>query len=305
MPIMSYRWFIEALSPYEGHLHGIHKVLFSAKTPYQTMDIFELGSYGKALVLDGKIQSSLIDEFIYHEILVHPALLSHPEPRQVFIVGGGEGATLREVLRHRTVERALMVDIDEEVVRRCKELLPEWHQGAFDDPRTELRFLDARKYLEETKEAFDVIIIDISEPVEEGPSYLLFTKEFYEVVKKRLTPQGLISLQAGSMSIGDLTCFAAIQKTLMTVFPIVCPYWAAIPSFAHPWGFSLASKDVDPSSLTAAEVDKLIAERITGDLRYYDGLAHQLSFMLPKYIRKRLAEEERIIEDNHPLFTYH
>src|SRR3972149_640904 len=226
MPIKNFRWFIESLTPEEGHLHGIRRVLFSTHPPYQSLDILELGSYGKALVLDGKIQSSLLDEFIYHESLVHPAMLAHPAAKRVFIVGGGEGATLREVLRHPTVERVLMVDIDEEVVNRCKEFLPEWHKGSFDDPRAEVRFLDARRYLEETQERFDVIIIDISEPVEEGP--------------------------------------------------------ACIPCFALPWGFSVASKRPAPRQLGPDVVDPLIADRITADLRYYDGLTHPMSFLPPK-----------------------
>ena len=305
MPIKNFRWFIEALSPEEGHLHGIRRALFSAQTPYQSLDIMELGSYGKALILDGKIQSSLLDEFIYHEALVHPAMLSHPAPKKVFIVGGGEGATLREVLRHPTVERALMVDIDEEVVNRCKELLPEWHKGAFDDPRAEIRFLDARRYLEETDERFDVIIIDISEPVEEGPAYLLFTREFYHIVDRCLTDQGIIALQAGSVSLSHLSCYTAIHQTLRTVFPIVAPYWATIPSFALPWGFSVASKRPDPRALGSNTIDRIIAERMGTDLRYYDGLTHQMSFLLPKYVRQRLEEEKRIIEDNSPLFTFH
>jgi len=305
MPIKNFRWFIESLSPEEGHLHGIRRVLFSTQTSFQSLDILELGSYGKALVLDGKVQSSLLDEFIYHESLVHPAMLAHPAAKRVFIVGGGEGATLREVLRHPTVERVLMVDIDEEVVNRCKELLPEWHKGSFDDPRAEVRFLDARRYLEETQERFDVIIIDISEPVEEGPAYLLFTKEFYQIVHRRLTDWGIIALQAGPASIFDLSCFAAIHQTLLTVFPVVAPYWACIPCFALPWGFSVASKRPDPRQLGPDAVDRLIAERITADLRYYDGLTHQMSFLLPKYLRQRLQEEKRIIEDNHPLFTFH
>lgn len=305
MPIKNFRWFIEALSPEEGHLHGIRRVLFSTQTPFQSLDIMELGSYGKALVLDGKVQSSLFDEFIYHETLVHPAMLCHPAPRQVFIVGGGEGATLREVLRHPTVERALMVDIDEEVVSRCKELLPEWHRGAFDDLRAEVRFLDARRYLEETDERFDVVIIDISEPVEEGPAYLLFTREFYHIVHRCLTDQGVIALQAGSVSLSDLSCFTAIHQTLRTVFPVVAPYWAVIPSFALPWGFSIASKRPDPRELGPDAIDRLLAERIGTDLKYYDGLTHQMSFLLPKYVRQRLEEEKRIIEDNSPLFTFH
>src|SRR5512137_223623 len=246
MPLKNYRWFIEYFSPEEGHLHGIREVLFSKHTPFQSMDILELGSYGKSLVLDGRIQSTSRDEFIYHEVLVHPAMLAHPDPRRVFIVGGGEGATLREVLRHRTVERALMVDIDEEVVNRCREHLPEWHQGAFEDPRAELRYVDARRYLEETSESFDVIVIDISEPIEEGPAYLLFTREFYEIVKERLTPDGVISLQAGTTALHQLLNFTAVNKTLSTVFPVVAPYDIPIPSFGLPWGFTLASKNIDP-----------------------------------------------------------
>lgn len=304
MPLKNYRWFIEYFSSEEGHLHGIREVLFSKQTPIQSMDILQLGSYGKSLVLDGRIQSTSRDEFIYHEVLVHPAMLTHPDPRRVFIVGGGEGATLREVLRHRSVERALMVDIDEEVVSRCRELLPEWHQGAFEDPRVELRYLDARRYLEETAECFDVIVIDISEPIEEGPAYLLFTKEFYEIVRERLGPAGVIALQAGTVSLNDLDCYSAIQRTLAQVFPVVSPAWASIPSFALPWGFSVASKGRDPRSLAPQEVDDLIASRIRGDLRFYDGIAHQASFLLPKHIRTRLANETRVIEDNHPLFAW-
>ncbi len=305
MPIKNYRWFIEPLSPEEGHLHGIRGVLYSGQTKFQAMDILELGSYGKSLVLDGKVQSSMVDEFIYHEALVHPAMLVHPHPERVFIVGGGEGATLREVLRHRTVKRVLMVDIDEEVVENCRIHMPEWHQGSFEDPRVELRFLDARKYLEETRDTYDVIVIDISEPVEEGPAYLLFTKEFYGIVRERLNPLGTISLQAGTVSVAMLDCFAAIHKTLTLVFPVVAPYWAAIPSFALPWGFCVASTATDPRSLTPSEIDRLIVERIEGELRYYDGLTHQMGFLLPKHVRERLQREERVIEDNHPLFTYH
>src|SRR5512146_423373 len=168
------KWFFDYLTPEEGHIHGIKTTLYSKKTAFQQMEIMDTGSYGRCLVLDQKMQSSEVDEFIYHEILVHPAMLMHPNPKRVFIVGGGEGATLREVLRHKSVEYCMMVDIDQEVVEKSKELLPEWHQGAFDDPRTDLRFMDARKYLEETTDSYDAIIIDISEPVEEGPAYLLF-----------------------------------------------------------------------------------------------------------------------------------
>lgn len=301
----NHKWFIEYTSPEEGHLHEIRNIYYTSQTKYQRMDIMETGSYGKCLVLDGKIQSSIVDEFIYHEALVHPAMLTHPNPRRVFIVGGGEGATLREVLRHKSVEYCMMVDIDQEVVEKCREYLPEWHKGAFDDPRTDLRFMDARKYLEETTDRYDVIIIDISEPVEEGPAYLLFTREFYEIVKERLTPDGVISLQAGTTALHQLLNFTAVNKTLSTVFPVVAPYDIPIPSFGLPWGFTLASKNTDPRKWTPAEVDSMISGRIKGTLRFYDGIAHLGLFSLPKHLRAALEAETRIIEDNAPLFTYH
>ena len=268
------------------------------------MEILETGSYGKCLILDGKMQSSDVDEFIYHEALVHPAMLTHPKPESVFIVGGGEGATLREVLRHKTVKRAVMVDIDKEVVDRCRELLPEYHQGAFDDPRAELRYMDARKYLEDTNEKFDVIIIDISEPVEEGPAYLLYTQEFYNIVTERLTDAGIISQQTGTISPNFLLNYTAVNNTLSTVFPVVSPYYANIPSFGRPWGFTLASKNVDPLNLPAEEVDKRIGKRIKGKLEFYDGITHQGVFRIPKYLREANRKQKKVIRDTEPLFAY-
>jgi len=298
------KWFLDYLTPDEGHMHGLKSVLYSRKTQYQQMEIMDTGSCGRCLALDGKMQSSERDEFIYHEVLVHPAMLMHPEPKRVFVVGGGEGATLREILRHKTVEHALMVDIDEEVVMSCKEHLPEWHAGAFDDKRTELKFLDARRHLEETDELYDVIIIDISEPVEEGPAYLLYTREFYEMVNRKLSDSGAIALQAGTTAVGGLLNLTAVHKTLATVFPHVVSMQAAIPSFGLPWGFALASKKTDPRALTASEVDRMIASRIAGELRYYDGDCHLHSMHLPKHVRLAIEAQTRIIEDNAPIFTY-
>jgi spermidine synthase len=300
----SYKWFLDFLTPDEGHMHGVETILYAKQTKYQQMEIMVTRNYGRCLVLDGKMQSSEYDEFIYHEALVHPALLTHPNPKKVFIVGGGEGATLREILRHKSVEHVLMVDIDQEVVESCKKYLPEWHQGSFDDPRTRLEFRDARKYLEETKDVYDVIIIDISEPMEEGPAYLLYTKEFYQIVMDRLSKNGIISLQAGTTSLTSLLCFSAVYQTLKSVFPIVRPYQAIIPCFGLPWGFALASKLADPQSFSQEEIDKRIADRLKGELKYYNGEIHHGQFLLPKHIRQHAERETRIIEDNHPLFAY-
>ncbi|MBI5181470.1 MAG: polyamine aminopropyltransferase [Nitrospirae bacterium] len=301
----SFKWFHDYLSPDEGHIHGIKDILYTKQTKYQQMEIMSTTSYGRCLVLDGKMQSTEKDEFIYHEILVHPAMLAHPNPKNIFIVGGGEGATLREVLKHKSVEHVLMVDIDQEVVGACKKHLPEWHQGSFDDKKTELKFFDARKYLEDTDTIYDVIIIDISEPVEEGPAYLLYTKEFYNIVNKKLSPEGAISLQAGTTAVHSLLCLCSVYQTIKTAFPHVAVHEAYVPSFGLPWGFITASKKSDLKKITEAEINDSIKKRIKGTLRYYDGETHLSSFHLAKHIRKSMEEYDKIIEDNAPIFTYH
>jgi spermidine synthase len=295
-------WFLEFVTSDFIQQFSIKGILYSGRSKYQSIEIIDTPSFGKCLVLDGKIQSSEMDEFIYHEALVHPAMLLHPSPKAVFIAGGGEGATLREVLAHNTVEKAVMVDIDEEVIDICRQLLPSLHQGSFDDSRLKLHHLDARKYLIETDEKFDVIIIDLPEPLEEGPAYLLYTQEFYQVVKDRLTEDGVISLQAGTTCLGLTAGFTAINNTLKTVFPIVTPYEANIPSFGGTWGFSLASKKYDPLELAPQEVNARVSNRVEKALRFYDGHAHQGLLFIPKYLREAIAQETRVITEKEPLF---
>src|SRR5437867_7764127 len=299
------KWFHERLGPSEGHVHEVKTVLFSKKTPFQHIEIVELGDYGLSLILDGKVQSTQTDEFIYHEVLVHPAMLVHPNPKRVMVIGGGEGATLREVLRHRSVERALMVDIDREVVEVSRAMLPEFHAGAFDDPRTELAFEDARRWLETHDQVFDVIIIDLSDPIEEGPCYRLYTREFYRLVNRRLSQQGTIALQSGSVAPHDLLNVSAIYRTLLTAFPVVCPYVVNVPCFGMPWGFQMASKEVNPRAYSAADYDKMIVRRIQGELKYLTGEVCIAQTALPKHLQARLASETRLIEDDAPLFIYH
>jgi len=285
-------------------LHSIKERIYSGRSKFQSIDIVNTGSFGVCLVLDGKIQSSEADEFIYHETLVHPAMLTHPQPERVFIAGGGEGATLREVLAHKTVKKAVMVDIDEEVVSLCRRLLPSWHQNAFDDPRTELHFIDARKYLEESSDKFDVIIIDLVDPLEQGPARLLYTQEFYQIVKQKLGPDGIMSVQAEPAEWRNLGNFTAIANTLRNVFPIARPYQVHVPSFLGLWGFVAASQSLDPPELTPEEIDTRISARISKKLKSYDGLTHQAMFTIPKHIRQQLAASKRIITDKQPISAY-
>jgi spermidine synthase len=298
------RWYTEYFSPYSALMHGIDKWLLSEVTPYQHLELVMTHDFGKSLFLDGKLQSSQADEFIYHDILVHPALVLHPEPKSVCIIGGGEGATLREALKHSTVQRAVMIDIDQRVIDIAKDFLPEWHQGSFEDKRAQVLAMDGRRYLEESQQQFDCIIIDISEPVEEGPAYKLFTRQFYQLVSQRLAKDGTICLQAGSASPKDHLCFASVLQTLRTVFPVVTPMAASILSFTLPWGFCLASKGPDPRALAAGEVDRRLAARGVPPLGFYDGECHESLMRLPRYLRQALAAPAQIIEDDKPLFTF-
>jgi spermidine synthase len=298
------KWFQDKVSRNLIQLHSIEEVLYSGQTKFQLAQIIRSGSYGRLLVLDGKIQSSEADEFIYHEALVQPAMLTHPRPETVFIAGGGEGAVLREVLAHQTVKRAVMVDIDEEVVALCQKFLPDYSQGAFQDRRTELVHTDAREYLAKSRELFDIIIVDLPDPIEEGPAYRLYTREFYRLVRERLTAKGIITVQAGSASLNELLNLASVNKTLKSVFPIVSPYQLDVPCFGGPWGFCLASLKLDPVKLSPAEVDRRISARQLTHLKFYDGLTHQGIFSLPKYLREELSRQGRLITDNEPLYIY-
>jgi spermidine synthase len=298
----SYKWFFETTTAFEGHMHAIARTIVEAQTKFQHVEILQTAAYGKTLVLDGRIQSSQGDEFIYHEALVHPGMLTtEGPPRSALVIGGGEGATLREILRYPSITRAVMVDIDGEVVELCKIHLTEMHRGAFDDPRTEVRHEDARAYLEKSNDRFDFITVDLVEPLEEGPARMLFTQEFYTLVRDRLTPGGTMTMQAGMTKLGELGFFTSIHRTLREVFPVVAAYQSFISCFGTPWGFIVASKKVDPARQEAQAVDKLIRERVKGSLEYWDGVTHQHAFSLPKFIRKAVAKQTRIVTDAHPL----
>lgn len=300
----SYKWFFETTTPVEGHMHAIVRTMVEARTKFQHVEIMETASYGKCLVLDGRMQSSTADEFVYHEGLVHPGLLAvEGAPETALVIGGGEGATIREILRYRSMRRVVMVDIDAEVVDLCRRHLPEMHRGAFDDARTELVHEDARGWLERTRERFDLIVIDLVEPLEEGPACLLYTKEFYTLVHSRLTASGTMTMQAGMTKIGELPFFTAVNRTLREVFPVVAGYQIFVCCFAVPWGFIVASKKVDPRQQDRATIDRLISERVAGTLEFWDGLTHQHAFALPKYIRKALDAETRVITDARPLIV--
>lgn len=293
-------WFIEQQTPNSAHMYSIASVYYLGKTKFQSVAILELTTLGKTLVLDGKVQSSLRDEHIYHELLVQPAMLTHPNPRSILIIGGGEGATLREVLKHNTVEEAVMVDLDEELVEVAKKYLPEFHQGSFDDKRARLVFCDGRKFVERCEpQRFDVVICDLTDPSAGGPALMLYTLEFYRMVYRVLKDDGIMVTQAESPSQTERS-FASIYRTLSEVFPITRAYTLYIQSFDTEWGFVLGSKRFDPLELSEEEETKRIEARKIR-LRFYEPRLKCRLFTLPRNILEVMDRGE-VSTDSNPVY---
>lgn len=292
-------WFLDWSSPADLIAYEKKQVIVQGQTKFQEYEIFVSGLFGHVLVLDGRLQSAEKDEAIYHEAMVQPAMAAHPEPRRVLILGGGEGATLREALRHNTVRRAVMVDIDEELVRMCEQWMPSYHAGAFHDPRTELVFEDGRGWLEKQPDgAFDVALLDLPEPLEGGPALVLFTKEMYALVQRKLTPQGVMAVQSGSAGIhGRL--MPDISATLRAVFPHVVPYATFVPSFMDLYGFHVAG-GLDFAWPSAAEVTACLKARGVVGFHWYGPEFSACLPSLPAYLRERLAREGRVLTDAEP-----
>ncbi len=297
------KWHFEVVSLDLSMLYRIRDVVYTGQTAYQRVDILQSEEFGRCLVLDGKTQSTEFDEHVYHECLVHPALLSHADPKSVFIGGGGEGTTLREVLAHRSVQKVTMIDLDKEVVDLCRRFLPQHHQGSFEDPRVKLLHQDARGYLAETDETYDVIVLDLVDPMEGGSAYLLYTREFYETASQRLNPGGILVTQSGPAGLINYTeCFTPIAQTLSGLFPEIRPYTVYVPSFMTPWGFTMAVSDPATSLPGSDDFVQVARSRITGDLRYLDGVSCHGLFALPRYIREGIASETRTVTDDDPVF---
>jgi len=284
----------EKTSAVDTHLHALRRVLVDTTTAYQHMRIVETATFGRALILDGKLQSAAADEALYHEPLVHLPAIAHGGPRRVLILGGGEGATAREALAWRTVEEVVMVDIDGEVVEACREHLPTMHQGAFEDPRLRLVVGDALAFLASTEARWDLVVSDLSEPVASGPSFRLFTKEHFEDVRRVLAPGGVFVLQAGSLTHYEIHLHARLFHTVGAVFPHVHSFASHVPSFLTPWGFLMARDEPFETRPDPAAIDALLAERIRRPLAMIDGPTALSLLQTPGHVRKALDRHTEI-----------
>jgi len=268
-------------------------------------------------MLDEKMQSTTSDEFIYHENLVYPALLTHENPKKVLILGGGEGATAREILRFKSVEKCVMVDIDEVVVKTSKEFLTSYHKGAWENPKLELIIGDAKEYLEKSEEKWDVIVGDLADPLPCGPCYLLYTVEFYTMLASKLAPGGIFVTQSGPCglySISDV-CIP-VYNTLSKVFKNATMYHTHCPAFFDHYSFCMASNDVDVNSILTKDIHQLIEDKVDATheinsedtakgnhaARAIDSDSLHASFLKPKWMKKMIESDDKVIRNDSPAY---
>jgi spermidine synthase len=288
-PLFLKDWFIDRDSNYRFVFNKFKKHVCSQKTRFQQVDIIDTQNLGRVVILDRKVQSAESDEFIYHEALVHPAMVTHPNPKSVLILGGGEGATLREVIKHETVQKVVMVDIDKEFVHLCKKYLKKWHRGSFKDKKVDLLFIDAIEYMKKTECRFDIIIADISDPIEEGPALKIYTKEFYTLVKKVLAPTGIFVTHATEVHYSLYKKTAdKILNTLNGIFLGVKLYFEYIPSFICLWGFAIASSKYNPEKISKKTIERRLQKRKIKNIHYYNAEIHKRMFTIPNCLKRFL-----------------
>lgn len=279
------RWVDETLHPHFRCSLIADRVLYENQTEHQHLIIFDNATFGRVMMLDGVVQLTTKDEFIYHEMMAHVPLfaLGAENAKRVLVIGGGDGGVMREVLKHKSVERLVLCEIDRTVVDLSKEHLPEISKGAFEDPRVDVVIADGVRFVAETNERFDAIIVDSTEPV--GPAAVLFTRAFFEGCARCLTKPGILVTQNGLPFLhpdhltGTMALFAEI-------FPDRATYLCDQPTyFGGPFALAWAAND---ASLRVAPLD-LIARRYEDsglDLSYYTPAVHKAAFALPAYIEK-------------------
>jgi spermidine synthase len=285
-----WQWYVEEFSPTEQHHHAIDEVYFSGRSAFQQIAVVRSPVFGKMLVIDGDTQSSQTDERIYHETLVHPALAAAADRGEVLIIGGGEGATLREALRCKDVRRATMVDIDARVVDVSRRFLSEWSAGAFDNPRANVVVGDALAYLREREDRYGAIVSDLTEPLEDSPSHPLFNDDVFALIKSRLLPGGVYALQASTAGVHNAALHCKMARTLRRHYAFVASFFTHVPAFDTDWAFLACSDAVDLATLDPARIDAYCAT-LEGESFFYDAQTHRRLFALPLYLRRMLSAE--------------
>ncbi|MEH6943751.1 spermidine synthase [Bacillus sp. JJ722] len=267
-------WFTEKQTDNFGITMKINQTFRTEQTDFQKLEMVETEEWGKMLLLDDMVMTTEKDEFVYHEMVAHVPLFTHPNPEQVLVVGGGDGGVIREVLKHPSVKKATLVDIDGKVIKYSKEYLPSI-AGKLDDPRVNVQVGDGFMHIAKSENQYDVIMVDSTEPV--GPAVNLFTKGFYAGISKALKEDGLFVAQSDNPWFkADL--IAEVQRDVKSIFPVTRLYTANIPTYPSGlWCFTLGSKKYDP-----LEVDSETFHEI--ETKYYTKELHKAAFVLPKFV---------------------
>lgn len=279
-------WFDETLYRHVAQRFAVSKVIFRERTEHQDLVIFENPVMGRMLALDGVIQTAEGDEFVYHEMLTHVPILAHGNARRVLIVGGGDGGMAREALKHRSLERVTMVEIDRHVVDLCAKHIPAIGAGAFRDPRLDLAIADGAAYVKSCGDRFDVIIVDSTDP--QGPGAVLFTREFYADCRRCLAPGGILVTQNGVPFLQPDELRSTAER-LGGLFADTAFYVAAVPTYyggfmAFGWGCD----DAAPRRAAPSDIARRFAQAGI-ETRYYTPALHVGSFALPRFIEKLTA----------------
>jgi len=252
------------------------------QTPFQLLEVYETEELGRIFRLDGFNMTSERDEFFYHENLVHPAAVAHPGPRRALVIGGGDGGSSEELLKHRTLEQVHMAELDPDVVEVSRQQFAKVHRGVFDDPRLKVTVGDGLAYLRSTAVRYDLVSMDLTDPV--GPSVELYSPATFALAKGAMAPGGVLTLHIGSPWFHPGRVRQTISS-LRQVFRVVVPYFAYIPIYGSVWGFATASDTLDPRSIGPAEVERVIAARGLADLQFYNGEVHRSLFAIPNYVK--------------------
>ncbi len=277
-------WFSEICPMWPGVALSIEidKVLYSKKSKFQQIDLFQTKNFGKMLVLDGIIQLTEPDEFAYHEMLAHVPMFSHPNPENILVIGGGDGGILRETGRHECAKHIDFCEIDEEVIRVAKEFLPDIACG-FDDPRVEVHIGDGNSFVQAQKNKYDVIIVDSSDPV--GPGEALFEKPFYKALKQALKPGGIIATQGESFFLHK-DCVTNLVKITKELFSVQAYSYILVPTY--PGGhIGICMGSLGPELIKPC---RKITDSFQEQLKYYSPEMHKASFVLP-YFAKKMFED--------------
>ena len=274
-------WMTEFQTKNLGLTARVKETLFTGKSDFQDVVIVDTEQFGRMLVLDGVFQTCIFDEFIYHEMIAHVPLFVHPNPKSVLVIGGGDGGTIREVVKHPSVVNAEMVEIDGMVVEASKKHLPEIAEALINNhPKVQLKIDDGIKHMQEARNKYDVIIVDCSDPI--GPGEGLFTHAFYEDVYKALKEDGLFVQQTESPFYHQ-PLVSHLYKDIGSLFPITKLYLAQIP--LYPSGthcFTIGSKKYDPSSVDTAKLPQV------GTTRYWNKDIQKSCFALPNFVQDLL-----------------